>query len=106
MILPLRPGDIAGDQRHDGHAENADENLCRQRARTGHQGQTGGKGEEDTDAKYRERLLATNDERLEDRPLQSAPVLRQKSRREENNTARIKKATGRRLALSFVIETV
>src|ERR1700748_2641316 len=45
LILLFGPGDVARDQRHDGHAETADQKLSQRRTGTRHQRQTGGQRE-------------------------------------------------------------
>src|ERR1700722_2031992 len=104
LILLLGPCDVTGDQRHDRDAETANQKLRQQRSRTCHQHKTAGEREEDADAEHRKRLLATDDERLEHRPLQSAPVLGQKPCHEKRDDDEMQQAIRREIFLVIRIE--
>src|SRR5450432_445102 len=81
-VLLLGPRDVGGDQRHDRYPGRAHEELRQQGTRTCHQYEMADKRQQDSDAKYRKRLLPAYDHRLEDLPFQPTPVLRYKSRHE------------------------
>ena len=56
LVLPLRPGDVVGDDRHDRDAGHADEDLHEQRARAQRQHEMSDEGQEHADAEHRQAI--------------------------------------------------
>ena len=104
LVLPLRPGNVIGDDGHDRDAGHADEDLRKQRARTHRQLEMPDERQEHADAEHGERLLAADDQRIEHLPLQPRPVLRHEADDQDHDHDEVQEAIGREVGLVVRVE--